>query len=358
MSGDVAELLAPIAGGTGVDPREDFSPSSPYYRLRDARAEARAAERQADAVGETDAAAQAAWATVRQVGREVLSRHAKDLEVAAWYTEALLRSDGLAGLAVGCRLMTGLIETYWDTLHPRPDEGDLDRLVAPVAGLNGEGADGTLVQPLRKLPLFQRPDGSALAFWQYEQSAEVAGIGEAARRQQRLAAGVLPFDTVEAEARAAGAQLAAVASNAADATAAWTALGAALDARAGAAAPSTARVGDLLSAIAAAANRYATAGHAAAPVRTDAGAVPAAVPGAFAAPARIASREEALRALDEISDFFRVTEPHSPLAYTLREAVRRARLSWPDLLEEIVPDPDNRAAILNSLGIRPPATRE
>ena len=73
---------------------------------------------------------------------------------------------------------------------------------------------------------------------------------------------------------------------------------------------------------------------------------------------RIATREEALRVLDEAADFFRRTEPHSPLAYTLREAVRRGRLTWPELLEEIVPDVDSRAAILSSLGIRPPPPPE
>ena len=67
----------------------------------------------------------------------------------------------------------------------------------------------------------------------------------------------------------------------------------------------------------------------------------------------IATREDALRVLEEAADFFRRTEPHSPLAYTLREAVRRGRLTWPELLEEIVPDPTAATAILSSLGIRP-----
>src|SRR5205085_11255398 len=70
----------------------------------------------------------------------------------------------------------------------------------------------------------------------------------------------------------------------------------------------------------------------------------------------INSREEALRALAQIADFFRRTEPHSPLAYTLQEAVRRGRMTWPELIAEIVPDITYRSAILSSLGIRPPPT--
>ena len=40
--------------------------------------------------------------------------------------------------------------------------------------------------------------------------------------------------------------------------------------------------------------------------------------------------------------------------YTLDEAVRRGRMTLPDLLAELVADTDARNAILNSLGIRPP----
>jgi type VI secretion system protein ImpA len=77
--------------------------------------------------------------------------------------------------------------------------------------------------------------------------------------------------------------------------------------------------------------------------------------GEIAIPAgTVATREEALRNLAAIAEFFRRTEPLSPLSYTLQEAVRRARLSWPELLEEIVPDLAIRGQILTSLGIRPP----
>ena len=57
---------------------------------------------------------------------------------------------------------------------------------------------------------------------------------------------------------------------------------------------------------------------------------------------------------NDLAEFFRRTEPHSPLSYTLDEAVRRGRMSWPDLLSEVVADVDTRNNILTSLGIRPP----
>ena len=48
---DLEALLAPIPGDApqGVDIREDFSAQSPYNRLRDARSEARDAEKMLDA---------------------------------------------------------------------------------------------------------------------------------------------------------------------------------------------------------------------------------------------------------------------------------------------------------------------
>ena len=45
---------------------------------------------------------------------------------------------------------------------------------------------------------------------------------------------------------------------------------------------------------------------------------------------------------------------YSPRAYTLQEVVRRGRMTWPELIAEIVPDITYRSAILSSLGIRPP----
>ena len=76
-------------------------------------------------------------------------------------------------------------------------------------------------------------------------------------------------------------------------------------------------------------------------------------PAGFSATARTVSRDDALKTLETIATFFRRTEPASPLAYTLDDAIRRARLTWPELLEEVVPDVSVRQAILTSLGIRP-----
>jgi type VI secretion system protein ImpA len=356
-------LLSPIAGErpSGIDLRQDFSPQSVYYQLRDARAEARTAERAADADATLDAGMPAQWRTVRSLAAEAITTQAKDLELAAWFTEALLRSDGLPGVRLGFALLADLVDLYWDDAYPLPDDEGLETRLAPVAGLNGEGADGTLIQPLRKLPLFPRPNGGMLAFWQYEQAIEVAGIGDAGRRKQRLDAGALVLDDVEREAQAAGqAHFRDLRAEAADALAAWDTLGARLDQRAGPSSPPTSRVRDLLSQIIETTLRFAPSDPTERGAATVSKTEPQSHDGAAAEssspdtdiPRRLTTREDALLLLDEIASFFRSTEPHSPLAYTLQEVVRRARLPWPELLEEIVPDAALRSAIRNTLGIR------
>ena len=355
---DLAALLAPVPGDApaGTDLRADSSPQSTYYRLRDARAEARAAERAMEA-DETPSAPPPQWRTIRDLALEAIAEQSKDLEIAAWLTEALLRCDGLVGFTAGVKLMTGLVERFWDELFPLPDEDGITTRVGPVGGLNGLSGEGTLSQPLRKLTLFQRPDGAPLQFWQFEQSSDLAAIVDPERRQQRIDAGVAPFETVENEARAAGAaHFGRLREQTEAAAAAWRELSEALDSRAGADSPPTSRVRDILDRVTAVAGRFAGgAGEAAgAP-----GAAPAAGHGAggcAAVAGPLASREEALRSLAAIAEFFRRTEPLSPLSYTLQEAVRRARMSWPELLEEIVPDVSQRMQILLSLGIRPPPT--
>ena len=140
---------------------------------------------------------------MRKLASQILAEKAKDLEVAAWLTESLVRSDGLAGLAFGATLIEGLATRYWDTLYPMPDEDGMETRVAPVTGLNGEGGDGTLIQPLRKLELFNDRNGEPVMLFQYEQSAELQTLADPQRIEARIAAGVVPYDTMTAAARAA-----------------------------------------------------------------------------------------------------------------------------------------------------------
>ncbi len=362
---DLEAVLAPIPGNhpTGVDLRQDTSPKSIYFRLRDARAEARDAERQADIDG--DESVPKRWRPVAALALEALKGSAKDLEVATWLTEALVRTEGLPGLSTGAAIIAGLVERYWDDLFPLPDEDGMETRVAALAGLSGQGYDGTLMQPLRKAVLFRRPDGSPFGLWQYEASLELSGIVNSARRAQRIEAGVVPFAEVEKEARVAGPRhWAAQRGLVTRAMESWAGMGRMLDEKAGGVSPSGTRVRDLLQLMLDTCNRFAPEIEADGATPSEAAGMPLGDGGqsggvvAGAAHGVIAGREQALRQLGEIAAWFRRAEPNSPLAYTLDEAVRRGRMSWPDLMAEMIPDESTRHALLTSLGIRPTAPKE
>lgn len=357
---DAESLLAPISEELpcGTDIRTDFSPTSLYFRLRDARADARAAERAADADPGGEGASPDGWRTVRSLGTKILQEQAKDLEVAAWLTESLLRTNGLAGLAEGARLLGNLADTYWDNVFPMPDEDGMETRIAAVTGLNGEGGDGTLSQPLNKLRLFNTADGEPVLLFQYEQSAALEAISDKARKEARINAGVKPFDAMQALARAAGPGIfVALRKQVREAQAAWTGMGEVFDRVAGEHAPPTRKISELLDNILSIANQFAPpeiveteVGGQAEESQDNDGEAP--VSGGGGRGKRMMTREDALASLAEIAAFFRRTEPQSPLAYTIDDAIRRGRLTWPELLSELVADDNLRNNILVSLGIK------
>jgi type VI secretion system protein ImpA len=354
---DFEAILAPLAGDqpTGVDLRQDFSPTSIYFRLRDARAQARDAERQADTQG-NDEGVLALWRPVATLAIGALKSTSKDLEVATWLTEALVRMAGLSGLMAGASVIGGLVERHWDGLFPMPEEGDMETRLAAVAGLSGQGADGTLMQPLRKVALFRRPDGSPFSLWQYQAAVELSGITDPARRAQRIDSGVLPFEEVEKEARVAGAtHWAAQRELITKTLASWKEMERIFDEKAGDASPSANRVRDLLEFVAETCRRFAP------PDATDGAAeMTSATAGdgsaVVATPGSITGREQALRQVTEIAAWFKRNEPSSPIGFTLDEAVRRARLGWPELVAELVADETARHTLLTTAGIKPPST--
>jgi type VI secretion system protein ImpA len=301
------------------------------------------------------------WRIVRDVGLKTLQETTKDLEVAAWVTEAYVRSHGLVGLYAGASLIKGLSEQYWDAIFPLPDDYGVETRVAPITGLNGRDGGGSLIQPLYKINFFERPDGTPVTFFTYQSSEQLPSLPPE-RRDARIAAGAIPWDDMENDARTRGAaSMGRLRDQAAAALEAWEAMANALDEKASEDPPSTSHVRDMLRQIHAVAIRYAPAATVQEEEAVEAGgeatdAAPSggvAGPAGFVAAGRTVSRDDALKTLETIATFFRRTEPASPLAYTLDDAIRRAKLTWPELLEEVVPDVGVRQAILTSLGIRP-----
>jgi type VI secretion system protein ImpA len=96
---------------------------------------------------------------------DILTKKTKDLQLAAWLTEASLKQKGFAGLRDGLLLCHGLIEKFWDTLYPELEDGDAQTRAAPL------GFIGTKLDiPVRSVPVVEKAPYGLL---DYQQSREV-----------------------------------------------------------------------------------------------------------------------------------------------------------------------------------------
>lgn len=365
-------LLAPIPGDNpaGADLRLDSNPLSDYYKLKDARFGARAKEREIDAGAEIGDLPE--WRTILELGPKVLAAQSKDLEVAAWIIEALLRRHGFVGLRDGFRLVRELVETFWDGLYPLPDEDGVAAKVAPLTALNGEGGDGTLIQPIRKVPLTDGKDPGPFAAWHYEQAQNLAQKLATAADDKVKAwhdkAGTATIDQIEASRRATPAKFFLdLVESIRLAQEEFAAMTAAVDKACGADSPPTSTIRNTLEsvmtiasdlgrdALAAAQAAAAQAGDGAAAEGDGAaapGKAPAGPPGLMLGPIR--SREDAFGALLQMAEFFRKGEPHSVVPYVLEELVRRGRMPLPELLGELIKDAAQRKIFYTVAGMKPP----
>lgn len=373
---DLDALLAPIDGDnpTGVDLREDHSHASVLRAIKDAAGDARKKEKQADYDEEATATPQE-WRTVLELAPKVLTTQSKDLDVAGWYIEALLRAEGFAGLRDGFRLAKGLVETYWDNLYPMPDEDGIATRVGTLAGLNGESGEGTLIQPIRKVPFTAGSEGD-FALYHYNQAIELAKITDDYKKQARIDAGAITWEAFERSVRETPAELfRELLDDLEECLAAFEELGNVLYAKAGNDAPPGGNIRGVLNAVIdalkhaardklaaadAAAEAQAAAGDTATAVAAadGGGTVVMATTRATVAGGPLATREDAFKLLLQIADFFRKTEPHSPISYTLDEVVRRGRLTLPELLEELITDETTRQYFFIASGVKPPQPPE
>ena len=104
-------------------------------------------------------------AQVIRLTTELLTSKTKDLQLAAWLTEAMLKQKGFAGLKDGLALCCGLIEKFWDTLYPEIEDGDVESRGAPL-GFIGVKLD----IPLKLVPVVEKAKYGLL---DYQQSKDV-----------------------------------------------------------------------------------------------------------------------------------------------------------------------------------------
>lgn len=81
---------------------------------------------------------EADWATVVRICESILINKSKDLRVVAWLTEAKCKQNGLGGLADGYALLGCLCETFWQNVNPQPEDGDIEQRVGILDWLTNQ----------------------------------------------------------------------------------------------------------------------------------------------------------------------------------------------------------------------------
>ena len=359
---DVAALLLAIPGDkpTGMDLRANTEPGSMYYAIKDARNTARAAERRLESGGDDTTAPD--WKTPFQLAGKALQTSTKDLELSAYLIEAAVRLHGFAGLRDGFRVATGLLQNYWGQLYPVADEDGPSTIVAPLAGLNGSDAEGTLLAPIRNVSFAVSDTHGKLSYSSYLLALSTGKIVDEKSRDKKIAEGAMTFDAIRqalnetpkadvvrlhddlAEAQVAFEDYTRVVgdkttTNAPPTTAIRAALVQVMDA-----------FKDLARDILATAHR-AREPEVAEETGTDKAAKADSRGGGEQLPT-IRSRDDAFSAILQLADYFRRIEPHSLVPHALEQSVRWGRMPLSDLLSELIPDNDSRGALFKQVGIR------
>lgn len=362
---DVGALLAPIEGDSpcGEDLRSDLSPSCPYFIMKSARNDARRAERDAfqDPEGTNEGGAD--WRPILDMAPKALRERSKDLEIATWYVEALVRRHGIPGLRDGMRLVQGLVEQYWEGAYPRPepdDDDDIDVRVAAFAGLNGLDAEGTLISPIAQIPITEGSSVGPFGSWQYTQALELEKLEDPDKIQRRLNSGAVSREMFETAVRETSPDfLRGLVEDISAAQEAYAAVTALLDGHCGSSSPPTSQLRGALEGLLrtlkyVAPEALPSENEPAAdePTEGSDGASSGGAPAQPAAPAgALQTRDDALRALTKVAEYFRSSEPHSPISYALEQAVRWGRMPLPELLQELIRDDSVRAEYFRVAGI-------
>ena len=169
---DFESLLQPIPG-------DSPSGSDVRYTRYDAIKEARRADEdlpQGDWKPKGDPKI-ANWAKVIEMATTILSTESKDLQIAVWLLEALVKQKGFAGLRDGLKLLRGLHAQFWETVYPLVEEGDLEFRAAPIEWLNEKEKQPFFPVTVKMIPILHSHDGSAFSFYHWEESRAVENLG-------------------------------------------------------------------------------------------------------------------------------------------------------------------------------------
>ncbi|MGE5277568.1 MAG: type VI secretion system protein TssA [Acidobacteriota bacterium] len=355
---DVDAMLEPIPG------ENPAGENLQYSGLHDEIREARRAE-EALAQGDWQRELKAAdWDRVISLSRDALTQKTKDLQIAAWLTEALIQTAGFAGLRDGLKLARGLQEKFWDGVYPPVEDGDLEARANSLAWLDRQAAAAIASVPITKAP------GAAYSYLQMEDAkrldlpanaASLTPEALAALNQDRERAASEGRPTTEAFVKARNATrrpfYEETSTLLGECRQELKALDRVMDEKFGRETPGLGELQKSLEKIETWIEKTVKEKRVEEPDATAAGeegaegeeAAGAAGPGVSAGP--IKTRQDALRRLAEVADYFRRTEPHSPVSYLVQRAITWGQMPLDAWLTDVIKDGALLASIRETLGL-------
>jgi type VI secretion system protein ImpA len=346
---DLEKLLTPVsqdqpAGGDLRLAAEDET----FRQVRDLRKAA-----------VVDPNSQGNWTKILALCETALAK-SKDLELAARWTDARVRVDGFAGLRDGLGLVRELVSRFWDTVHPRAQDGN--------GAVNLEGRRARLewmagkdfLMSVERVPLVRTGGGEPRGWIDYRFTTRVDDAKAAAdptayeelktggyisTEEWLQGLGSTPPERLRETLGAVRASLKEL-----------QGLSRACDERMGPDAPSLLALGQTLENIETylaektgeSSAQGESAGGGSSAVEAGGGNAAAASPG-VSGPIR--SRAQALQRLQEVADYYRQAEPHSPVSHLVQRAIKWGKLPFEDLVKDFIKDDSTIQRIQETLGI-------
>lgn len=290
------------------------------------------------------------WRGVKKAALSLLER-TRDLRVAVYLARALLQSDGFPGFAEGLALVEGLIERYWDGVYPLLDPDDDNdptlRINTIVALCDSE----TTLRDLRETPLVS---SRAIGRFSLRDVQVAMGVltpvvddDEELPTQSRLDAA---FQDADLEV------LQATTEAAADARDRVERIEAALTDLVGVTqAPDMSDLTGVLKEIRQVLTEQlqrrgvSSAGETEGQGESEDGAASGAAAGQRLVVGDIASREDVIRMLDKICDYFSRYEPSSPVPFLLKRAKNLVTKDFMEIMLDLAPGGTEQANLIFGL---------
>jgi type VI secretion system protein ImpA len=355
---DVETLLAPIPGQNPAG--EPVRHAGPYDAIQEAR---RADDGLPRGQWERETK-NADWNKVIALATDTLATKSKDLQIAVWLLEALVMRHGFPGLRDGLRLLRELQERFWESLYPLVEDGDLEPRIGPLEWVNEK-----LSPSVRAVAMTRSEGGGAYSWLQWKESRTVDNLARQnpEAHQAALAEGKLSgeqFDKAVAATPRAHCE-----SLREDLHAGREECGGLIrvvDERFGREAPSLLNLKtaleDCQSLVEGIVQRKRElepdpipaqpARQSGQPAPRDSGFLGAGISASESVPFSPQDRADALRRLSAVAEFFRRTEPHSPVAYLVQRAVQWGEMPLESWLREVINDGAVLARVMETLGVK------